>query len=677
MAHKLTTCTFCGVGCGIYLETREGEITGAYPSMSHPANQGRLCVRGWNVHEVASAPDRLQKPLIKRKGNFEEVSWDEAFDYVAERLKALVTAHGPDSVGFLNSPRCSNEETFLLQKLARTLIGTNNVDHGTGVHRNNSIEVLREMLGLPAATASIADIAKADVLVVDGVDVGRQLPTIGGWLIRAKLNGAKLIVVDPRRHRLAEHADYFLQIRPGTDELIYGAFAKVIFDRGLCAREFIKKYCEGFEEFQEKVRNFDLLWVAENCGVDPGLLEGAALAYAEAQAALTLYSTGVEARGLSSIQALVNLALLSGNLGKPGAGIIPLAEQNNLQGVCDMGMLPNFFPGYVPVEDEAGRARLEQLWQTKLPAAPGAGARTMLANAVGGQLKALWLGRHDPAVSATFCDARSTLEQLDFVVAQHLFMTESAQLADVVLPVTAFGEEKVTFTSTERRIQLAEQAKTPTDGPMPAWRQVVEVARRLGAEWEYTNSAQVMEEICTVIPFYEAADYANLSLDYGRQWPCTKVQPLGTERLYEAGPGARRFKFEPMARPSLVPCATDEYPYAVILGHSLYYWNQNVLIQHSETLKREYSILLLDYPDGFVELNDEDARELNVRDGQQVKLISADGEAIATARVTHEVKSKMIFIPFFLREVVEQLLGSAPCEEGAMPRPVCVRVEKV
>src|SRR5271157_235541 len=232
VAQKRTTCTFCGVGCGLYLETSGNQIVGAYPSVSHPTNAGRLCVRGWHVHEVASSPDRLKKPLLKKNGRFQEVTWEEALGFIATRLKEIRGQHGPDALAFLNSPRCSNEEAYLLQKLARAVIGTNNVDHGTGVYCNNSIDVLLEMIGVPATTNSVEELAVSDVIVVDSVDLARQLPTIGGVVIRAKLNGAKLVVIDTRRHRVAESADIFLQIKPGTKTFLYGAMAKVIQDRG-------------------------------------------------------------------------------------------------------------------------------------------------------------------------------------------------------------------------------------------------------------------------------------------------------------------------------------------------------------------------------------------------------------------------------------------------------------
>ncbi|MFB3818062.1 MAG: molybdopterin oxidoreductase family protein [Candidatus Methylomirabilales bacterium] len=676
MSHTLTTCTFCGVGCGIYLEADGPLLTGAYPSMTHPTNQGRICVRGWHVNEVASAPDRLLQPLLRRRDRLEPAGWDEALGFIAERLLAIRRQVGPNAIGFLSSARGSNEENYLLQKLARAVIGTNNLDHGLGASRNNTIDVLLDMLGVPATTNSVAELSRSEVIVVNGVDLGLQLPTIGGRVLRAKLAGAKLIVIDPRRQRLAEHADCFLQLRPGSDAALYGAMAKVILDRGLLDTHFVKAHCREAERFLDLLHAYDARWAADVCGVPSERIEEAALLYGRAGAAAILFSTGVEAHGVEAVQALVNLALLTGNLGKAGAGIFALTEHNNLQGVCDMGMLPNRLPGYVPVTDEAGRRRFEAVWGARVPATPGQGAEQLLHRTGTGLVRALWLCRHDP-VLASSADAAATLQDLDLVVVQHPFLTETAKHAHAVLPVAAFGEEEGTYTNTERRIQLVRRAVEPPTGLAPAWEQIAAVANMLGAGWRYENAAAVMQEIGQVVPAYGAASYENLGREYGRQWPCTTDKPLGTRFLFEEGIAGRPFRFAAIPRPSRPPCATEDYPFTLSFGHSLYYWHQNVLVRHSETLKREYGILLLDYPDGFVDINTEDARRLEIRDGARVRLVGVTGAALTTARVTPEVKAGMIFVPYFLREVREQLLGDLARSAKGSRLPACVRLERV
>jgi len=634
--------------------------------MSHPANKGKICIRGWHVHEVASSPDRLKTPLLKKNGQLVEATWDEAFAFIASRLKEVKDKHGPDAIAFLNSPRCSNEETYLLQKLARVVIGTNNVDHGAGVYANNSLGVLLDMLGVAGSTGSLSDLEKSDVIIVDGVDLARQLPTIAGTVLRAKLAGCKLIVIGERRQRVAENADWFLQINPGTETLLYGAIAKVILDHGLLNHAFIKAHCSDYDAFIAQIKGYDLLAVAQSCGITAEELEAAAVAFGRAQAASILYSSGADTRDASSIQALVNLALLTGQVGRPGAGIFALTEHNNLQGVCDMGMLPTRLPGYRPL---GAGSDLETLWGGKLPTTPGIAASAVLSDRGQGKIKALWLDRYDPVNTAALGTAAKVIEECDLVIVQHLFLTETAKLADVVLPTTAFGEERITFTSTERRIQLATKAIEPPAGITSAWQQIAQVANALGATWNYPDSASVMAEIGRAVPSYSGAGYDNLTLEYGRQWPCTKDSPLGTPTLLTDS-GAK-FTFIPIAKPQAPVALDNDFPFTLVLGNSTYYWNQNVLIAHSEILKREYRVLFLDYPQGFVEINSDDAKTLKIRDKQKIKLCAGGGCAVTVARVTPEVKSGTVFVPYQELSQMQQMRGA----QGDGPRYMAVRVE--
>jgi len=686
VSHSLTTCTFCGVGCGIYLETTGNEITGTYPSMSHPANQGRICVRGWHVHEVAGSPDRLLTPLVRKNGSLGPVSWNEAYDTVASRLAEIRNQYGPDSIGFINSARCANEDGYILQKFARTVIGTNNVDQGTSLYRTNSVEVLREMIGVPAATNSIGELLDSKVIILNEIDVGQQLPTVGGVILRSKLGGAKLIVVGARRHKVAEQADIFLHIRPGTEAFLYAAMAKVIVDRGIMDLAFIRSHCEGYEHFLQNIQSFDLLLAARRCDVPPLLIEEAAAQFATLKPGVLLYSTGAEARGKKHLHAMVNLVLLTGNLGRHGSGIMPLAEHNNLQGGCDMGVLPRYLPGYADANDPSARERFARRWNINVPETKGLETAGMLSET--GGLKALWLDRHNPVVSATYCDAGVALDRMEFVVLQNLFLTRTAEYADVVLPTAAYGEETVTFTSTERRIQAAVKTVEPPSGLTSAWEQVAEVAKRMGAKWGFASSEDVMAEVASLVPAYSGVTIDNLTHEYGRQWPCTKEKPLGTPYLFANGEKVHSFRFEhqfllalglleEMGSPMspVFPWEPDQtkFPFLLWFGHSLYYWHQNELVQHSETLKREYGILLLDYPEGFVEMNPDDARSLNVRDGEKVRLFVPEGQATATVRVTAEVRQRVIYVPYFLEDVARRLRGSGGPVEG---RTVRVRVEK-
>jgi predicted molibdopterin-dependent oxidoreductase YjgC len=653
------------------LETRCGEITGVYPSMSHPANDGRICVRGWHVHEVASSPDRLRTPLIRKNGALVPATFDQAFDLIAKRLSEIKKQYGPDSLGFLDSARCGNEDGYLLQKFARAVIGTNNIDQGTSFYRTATIEVLRSMLGVAAATNPISDIFSSKAIILNTIDIGQQLPTIGGHIIRAKLGGAKLIVVGERRHRLTEHADIFLNIKPGTEGYLYAAMAKIIIDRGSIDLEFIRSRCKNYEEFLKNIQSFDLLFAARHCDINAALIEQAALMYADNTPGLLLFAAGAEDIGKDALSSMVNLVLLTGNIGKPGAGIIPLAEHNNTQGGCDMGVIPHLLPGYVQIADTVKRASLETCWNASIPQKPGLDSSGMFGSA--SPLKALWLDRHNPVVSSSYHDAGEALEKMDFVVLQNLFLTKTADHADVVLPVSAYGEEDVTFTSTERRIQHAVKAIEPSKGLTSAWEQVTAVANRMGAAWSYTSTQDVLREIALVVPDYSGVTLENLSHDYGRQWPCTLDKPLGTPRLFSKPEAGHSFFFASVHYAPQKETFDKDFPFVLSFGHSLYYWNQNTLIRHSETLKREYGILLLDYPEGFVEINDEDAKKLTLRDGQAINLVSAGGVAKTHARITPEVRRGAIFVPFFIQDVMRSIGRESP---KGLAIKTCVRIEK-
>ena len=526
------------------------------------------------------------------------------------------------------------------------------------------------MIGVPATTNSISELSSSEVIIVDGVDLVRRMPTLAGAVIRAKVNGTKLIVVGTRRHRVAENADMFVQIKPNTEAMLYGAMAKAIVDRGMMNLGFIRERCSGYEDFLDKLQHYDLLSAAEVCGVEPELIEKAALVVGNAKSVSLLYSTSMEERTKDSIRAVINLALLTGNIGKPGGGIFALTEQNNLQGVCDMGTLPDRLPGYGSVTDETERARFEKIWAAKLPKEPGLGARAILNGDGPSNVKALWLDRYDP-ISTAFRDVASSLQHFDFVVVQHIFMTDSAQYADVVLPTTAFGEEQVSTTSTERRIQLLERVVDPPAGLTPGWQQIRDIAERMGARWTYASAADVMNEICESVPIYGGANYQNLAREYGRQWPCTKDRPLGTRYLFAENGNGKRFSFAAVSKPTAASTAKD-FPFTLVFGHSLYYWNLNVLVRHSETLRREYRALWLDYPEGFVEINDRDAEQLGIRDGQRIRITALTGSASTTARVAEEVMAGTVFIPYFMHHVQRHV-----CAAGANNNNlVAGRIEK-
>jgi len=369
----------------------------------------------------------------------------------------------------------------------------------------------------------------------------------------------------------------------------------------------------------------------------------------------------------------VNLCLLCGHIGKEGAGIFALTEHNNLQGACDVGMLPDRLPGYGSVTDDSIRSGFEKHWNTTIPSKPGISAKWALSDRGMGTIHALWLCRYDPVSTAFYGNAEESLHNCDFVLHQHLFLTETAKYAHVLLPLAIFGEEQVTFTSGERRIQIARQVIDPLPGITPAWRQISDIARTMGADWSYASSSDIMDEIGEVAPFYSGASHENLSQEYGRQWPCTKDRPLGTQFMFSEGIPLHAFKFIPVERPRETVVVNEEYPFLLVLGHSLYYWNKNVLIRHSETLKREYQAPLLDYPEGFAGIHHDDAKQYGIRDGDRIHIKSETGHTVTVAALNHEIRRGTLFIPFFVKQVEQQILG--PGKSGVHLIRVCLQKE--
>ena len=423
------------------------------------------------------------------------------------------------------SPRCSNEEAYLLQKLGRAVLRTPNVDHGAGVYADNSTETLLRLLGHPAATGALQDLSASQLILVDGLDLARQLPTVAGRVVRARLRGARLIVVGERSHRVAEHAQPFLQLRPGTEDRLYAAMAKVIVDRGLQDRSFLAGRCQGAEAFLSAVREVDLIAAAAACGLEAAGIQEAAVAFGQARAAAILYSTATPRRP-EVVEALVNLALLTGNVGRVGGGVYPLAEHNNLQGVCDVGMLPGFFPGSAPPAPQGpgpSSPAAGGLPSRNRPAWGRSGLLRASADPPGGLALPLRSGGHRHRACSSpgrrGVRARGGPARLP---------GGGSPLRARGLPTPAFGEEQVTFTSTERRVQLVARAVAPPSGVEPAWAQLAERLAGWERKWAYASGDEVMEEIASVVPFYSGISYPALARDHGRQWPCTQDRPLGT-----------------------------------------------------------------------------------------------------------------------------------------------------
>jgi formate dehydrogenase alpha subunit len=651
---------------------------GVLPCKSHSVSQGKLCIKGWNIGEFVVSKERLTKPLIKRNGNFTEVSWDEALDTIAKKLKEYKEEHGPDSIAVLSSAKCTNEENYLLMKFARAVLGTNNVDHCARLCHASTVVGLSQSFGSGAMTNSIVELEDANCILVIGSNTTEQHPLIARYIMRAKEKGAKLIVADPRAIPLAQFADYHLRHRPGTDVALLNGFMNVILSEGLEDKEFIKERTEGIEELKETVSNYTPEHVEKITGVPKDSLIDAAKAYAKAERAAIVYSMGItqHTTGVDNVSSCANLSMLTGNVGKPSTGVNALRGQNNVQGACDMGALPNVFSGYQSVTNEALRAKFEKAWKmAKLPPKPGLTVTEMLDSALEGKVKAMFIMGENPMISdPNLNHVGKALKALDFLVVQDIFLTETAELADIVLPATSFAEKDGTFTSTERLVQMVRKAIEPLGESRVDWQIICDLAKAIGSEgFEYSSAAEIMDEIASLTPSYGGVSYDRL-LSGGLHWPCPSKEHPGTPYLHKEkftrANGKGKFFGIEFKEPAELP--DEEYPLILSTGRTYFHFHTGTMTRKTELLNREI-------PTGYVEIASEDAKRLNIRNGEFVSVQSRRGEIKIKALVTDKVPTGIIFIPFHFAECAANALTNPALDPVAkIPEfKVCaVRMEK-
>ncbi len=664
-----TICPYCGVGCGVGLVISENKIVGLEPMKFHPVNEGKLCIKGNYCFEFVHSDERLKKPLLKNKDGFKEISWKEAISIVSEKIREY-----KGEIGFLSSAKCTNEENYVLQKFARVL-GTNNIDHCARLCHAPTVVGLGQAFGSGAMTNSIEDIEEAKCILIIGSNTFEQHPLIGRRILRAKDRGAKVIVIDPRRTHTARMADIFLQIYPGTNVAVVNGMMNVIIEEGLLDEEFIKKRTKGFEEFAESVKKFTPEYVSKICGVSPDLIKLAAETYAKAERATILYSMGLTqfSHGSDNVKAVCNLALLTGNIGKPGTGVNPLRGQNNVQGACDMGALPNVFPGYQRVSDSEIRKKFEEAWGYELNPEPGLTVTEMIDKA-GEEIRMMYIMGENPMVSdPDVSKVRKHLESLDFLVVQDIFMSETAELADLILPASCWAEKDGTFTNTERRVQLIRKAVDPPGEALPDWKIVCMVAKELGLKGFGFNSAEeIFDEIRKVTPQYAGMSYKRLGYT-GLQWPCPSEDHPGTRILH-----AEKFatkdglgNFAPVDYKPPAETPDEEYPFILTTGRIIFHFHTGTMTRRSQHLKGEINRC-------FVEINPKDAERLNIKDGDVVRVKTRRGEIKLTARLS-DVKEGVLFIPFHFSESAANVLTISVLDEvSKIPElKVCAaRVEK-
>jgi len=658
----LTTCPFCGCGCNFYLQVLDGEIVGVIPCKTDEISEGGPCIKGRNAHKFIQHEDRLKTPLIKENGQFKPASWQEALDVVSQKLGEIKQKFGPDAMGFLSSAKSTNEENFALMKLARAVIGTNNVDHCARLCHASTVLGLMSSFGSGAMTNSIPETEGADCILVIGSNTIEQHPLIGSRIIKAKENGTKLIVADPRRVPLTNFADVFLQIKPGTDVCVLNGLMNVLVSQNWIDEKFILERTEGFENFKQKVKEYSPEKVREITGIAPEDLQRAARLYGEAEKAMIIYSMGItqHTTGTDNVKSCANLAMLTGNVGRESTGVNPLRGQNNVQGACDMGALPNVYSGYQPVTDQQVVERFEKAWAVKLPSKFGLTVVEMIEAAYTGSLKAMYIMGENPMLSDPDINhVKASLEALDFLVVQDIFLSETARLAAVVLPASSFAEKEGTFTATDRRVLRVRKAIDPIGESKPDWVIISELAQRMGSkQFGYASAGDIMKEIAELTPIYGGISYDRLDSGEILAWPCPTRDHPGTKFLHKGvfTRGKGRFFAIDFREPAEIP--DEEFPFILTTGRLMFQYHTGTMSRRIPSLEKEAS-------KGFVELNPRDAQRLGIKQGERVVVKSRRGEIQIDVFITDRVAPGVVFIPFHFAESAANVLTSSELDPEA------------
>lgn len=670
-----TVCPYCGVGCEIEVGTRDGQILGIAPVAEAPVNKGHLCVKGHFAHGYVHAPDRVTEPMIRTVDGWKTVDWDEAVSFVADRIREAIEKYGPDGVAMLGSARATNEENYLTQKFARVVVGTNNVDCCARVCHAPSAIALKTMFGTGAATNCYDDIEKASTLFLCGTNATENHPIIGARIRRAVKNGAKLIVVDPRRIELAEIADVHLALKPGTNVLLLNALAAVVVEEKLYDEAFLNERVAEIESYFAFICDFAPEKVAEMCGVPAETIRAAARLYAKNGPAMMMHGLGTteHVQGTEGVMCLANLALLTGNLGKPGTGVNPLRGQNNVQGSAVMGCEPGGLTGSQPIDTAAGR--FETVWGAPIPRKPGLKALDMIDAAEARTLGLLWTIGYDIFLTNPDADKTATsLGKLDTVIVQDLFLNETAAaFGTVFLPAVSSHEKDGTFMNAERRIQRVRQA-VPKLGNAKTDREILAlVAEKLGfgEKFNFEDDAAVWDEIRAVWPAVKGITYKRLENE-GLRWPCPDEQHPGAGVLH-----AETFPIGKKAALRAIPYlgghdAPDaDFPFILVTGRTLYHFNAGTMT--GRTANPE-----IDPPDRLA-INPTDAERLSIQTGDLVVLHSRIGSTALPAVVSPTVKPGEVFTTFHTAKVfINRILGDRRDRLSGTPdyKVTAVRVER-
>ena len=660
----LTTCPHCATGCQFNLIVKNNRIVNVEPA-NGASNHNRLCVKGRSgSFDFVHSPDRIKTPLIKDKktGEFKEATWQEAIEYTAKRFLEIREKYGNESLAGFACSRSANEDIYMVQKMVRTCFKNNNTDNCARVCHSATVAGLAKTLGSGAMTNPIHDITHdVDCILLVGSNPEEAHPVVGMQIRLAVKKGTRLIVVDPRDIGLSKVADIHLKIRPGTNVAFANGMMHVMIKEDLIDHEYIKENAEGFDELKKLVESYTPERVGQICHIDPDRLVEAARMYATAKKAPIIYCLGVteHSTGTEGVMCMSDMAVLCGKIGKSGCGVNPLRGQNNVQGACDMGAMPTDFPGYQKVDNEEVRKKFEKAWGTELSGKPGLKATEVFPAAIEGKIKGLYICGEDPVVSDpdTHHVIRA-LESLDFLCVQELFMTKTAEYADVILPGVSYAEKEGTFTNTERRVQRIRRAVKPEGDMRPDTDILIDLMNAMGYPQEHLTSAQIMDEIAALTPSFAGISHERLDSGETLQWPCTGRDHPGTPIMHVGHPARGK---------ALLYCAEfkpsnelpdEEYPFILMTGRILYHYNAAAMTSRSQGLMDIAG-------EGFIEINYKDAERLGIKNGERIRVSSRRGEISATARVGRKVSEGETWMPFHFPDSPVNVITNAALDDFA------------
>jgi formate dehydrogenase alpha subunit len=677
-----TTCCYCGVGCAIELETEFGRVVAINPSDISDANIGNLCVKGRFGMDFIHHPERLTQPLIRRGGKdspFEAASWDEAIAFAAKRLNEVKAEHGAHALAGFTSARATNEDNFVFQKMIRCAFGTNNIDHCARLCHMASAVALKKAVGSSAPSASSPDVRMATAFIVCGTNTTVTHPVISSQVFKAKYeSGAKIVVIDPRRIEMVDHADVWLRPKNGTNVAVLNGLAHIIWKEGLANDDFIEARTENLQAYLQNLEKYTPEYVEEVSGVPKDRLREAALMYGKASRGMLLWGMGITQHltGVDGALAMANLSLISGHVGRPGTGFIPLRGQSNVQGCSDMQGQHNNLPGYHDIKNPEHRAKFEKAWGVPMPEDEYLSLVEMEEGAVEGVVKAMYImGENPMGSSPNISEVEHGFRKLEFLVVQDLFLSETAALADVVFPAASFAEKDGTFTNTERRVQLVHKAVEPPGEARADWEIVCDVSTAMGYEMSYPGTAEIMEEIASLAPSYAGIRHERLG-GSGLQWPCFDTEHPGTRYLYEesfpttSGKGIFHVVNQDDAGED---AADDAYPLNLNTGRLLEHY-------HTGTMSRRSRGLDHMRPEGEVEVHPEDARRHDLEDGCMGRIVTRHGSVEVKVFVTDKTSEGAIFYPFHFTEAPANRLTGGPLDKASKTpayKRTAARIERI